>query len=332
MNQVILNKNEEVIERKKSITRYIKFFLIPGWRDPEFTEIEYNISKTKSKRKLFRRVLTPLTIIGIAMIFFIVFLAVFSPWLTPYPLRLITNPYLSISEGFPEFAPPSPEHPLGTTRYGYDLLARLIWGSRTALTFGIMSISIGILGGLIVGTISGYFGGKVDTIIMRIADIIMVFPIILIVIIFTQLGTQNILFIILIFGGLSIPGLARFMRAVVLQVKQELYVSAAITGGAKKLKVMFIHVLPNAISPIIIVFFGGVGGAILGFTSIAFLGFGDQTLPDWGADINIARLWNIFNIAFWPGLFILIAVLGFMLVGDGLRDALDPRFYKRIKK
>jgi len=331
MNQVILNKDEKVIEQKKSITRYIKFFLIPGWRDPEFTDIEYNISKTQSKRKLFRRVLTPLTIIGIVMILFIVFCAVFSPWLTPYPLRLVTNPYLSMAEGFPAFAPPSPEHPLGTTIYGYDLLARLIWGSRTALTFGISSISIGISGGLIVGTISGYFGGKVDVIIMRIADIIMVFPIVLIVIIITQLGTQDMLFILLIFGSLSIPGLARFMRAVVLQVKQELYISSAITGGAKKLKVMFIHVLPNAISPLFIVFFGGVGGAILGFTSIAFLGFADQALPDWGTDINVARLWNVLNVAIWPGIFILIAVLGFMLVGDGLRDALDPRLYKRVK-
>ncbi|MFX0048159.1 MAG: ABC transporter permease [Candidatus Hermodarchaeota archaeon] len=331
MNQVILDKGEKVIERKKSITRYIKFFLIPGWRDPELTEIEYKLGKTKSKRKLFRRVLTPLTIIGIFMILFIAFCAVFSPWLTPYPLRLITNPYLSMAAGFPAFAPPSPEHPLGTTIYGYDLLARLIWGSRTALTFGIVSISLGILGGLIVGTISGYFGGRVDSIIMRIADIIMVFPIVLIVIIFTQLGTQNIFFILFVFGSLSIPGLARFMRAVVLQVKQELYVSAAITGGAKKLKVMFIHILPNAISPLFIVFFGGVGGAILGFTSIAFLGFGDQTIPDWGTDINIARLWNVLNVAIWPGVFILIAVLGFMLVGDGLRDALDPRLYKRVK-
>jgi len=332
MSQININKNEKGIKQKKSINRYAKFFLIPGWRDPEFTKIEYKISKTKSKRKLFRRVLNPLTIIGIFMILFIIFCAVFSPWLTPYPLRLITNPYLSMEEGFPEFAPPSPEHPLGTTRYGYDLLARLIWGSRTSLTFGILSISIGILGGLIIGTVSGYFGGRVDSIIMRIADIVMVFPVIIIVIIISQLATQDIFFLLLIFGSLSIPGLARFMRSVVLQVKQELYVSAAITGGAKKLKVMFIHIFPNAISPLFIVFFGGVGGAILGFSSIAFLGFADQTLPDWGTDINIARLWNELNIAFWPGLFILIAVLGFMLVGDGLRDALDPRLYKKIKQ
>ena len=141
MSQVISDKEEKVIERKKSITRYLKFFLIPGWRDPEITEIEYNIGKTKSKRKLFRRVLTPLTIIGILMILFIAFCAVFSPWLTPYPLRLVTNPYLAMEEAT-AFAPPSPEHPLGTIIYGYDLLARLVWGSRTALTFGITSISI----------------------------------------------------------------------------------------------------------------------------------------------------------------------------------------------
>ena len=126
--------------RKKTIIRYFKFYLIPGWRDPEFNKIEFTIGKKKSKRKLFRRLLTPLTIIGMFMILFIIFCGIFCPWLTPYTLQLITDPYLSITEGFPVFAPPSPEHPLGTTQYGYDILARLIWGTRTALTFGLVSI------------------------------------------------------------------------------------------------------------------------------------------------------------------------------------------------
>jgi ABC-type dipeptide/oligopeptide/nickel transport system permease subunit len=117
------------------------------------------------------------------------------------------------------------------------------------------------------------------------------------------------------------------MRALVLQTKQELYIEAAITGGAKKFKVMFKHVLPNAISPIIISFFGGVGGAIMGFAGIAYLGFGDQSLPDWGTDISkgAPMMVSAIHATIWPGLLILIAVLGFMLVGDGLRDVLDPR-------
>jgi peptide/nickel transport system permease protein len=116
------------------------------------------------------------------------------------------------------------------------------------------------------------------------------------------------------------------MRASVLQVKQNLYVEAAKTGGAKNFKVMFFHIIPNAIAPIIISLFGGVGAAILGFASLAFLGFGDKSLPDWGSDINYARTrFSQYYAAFWPGLFILIAVMGFMLIGDGLRDALDPK-------
>jgi ABC-type dipeptide/oligopeptide/nickel transport system permease subunit len=159
----------------------------------------------------------------------------------------------------------------------------------------------------------------------------MVFPTLILVILFTEMISNNLLVLLILFGLLAIPPLARLMRGNVLQVKQELYLNAAITGGAKDLKVMFKHILPNAIAPLFIVFFGGVGGAILGFSSIAFLGFGDQALPDWGTDINVARLNNNLDIAFWPGLFILIAVLGFMLVGDGLRDALDPRLYKKVK-
>jgi peptide/nickel transport system permease protein len=116
------------------------------------------------------------------------------------------------------------------------------------------------------------------------------------------------------------------MRSSVLQAKQNLYIEAAQTGGAKNFKVMFKHIIPNAIAPIIINFFGGVGAAILGFSAIAFLGFGDQSLPDWGTDIDYARTkFSYYEAAFWPGLFILIAVMGFMLIGDGLRDALDPR-------
>jgi peptide/nickel transport system permease protein len=139
--------------------------------------------------------------------------------------------------------------------------------------------------------------------------------------------------ILALFGMLSIPGFARLMRSSVFQVKQNLYIEAAQTGGAKSFKIMFTHIIPNAIAPIIINFFGGVGAAILGFTSIAFLGFGDQSLPDWGTDINYARTkFSHYYTAFWPGLFILIAVMGFILIGDGLRDALDPRLHITTKR
>ncbi len=310
---------------KESVKRHVKFFLIPGWRDPEFISREYEIEKVKSKRRLFRRMLTPLTITGLCLIFFILFLAVYAAWLTPFTIEMVTD---ASKSGAGTFLSPGGEHILGTTAYGYDLLARIIWGARTAIIFGFVAILIASVGGIIVGTIAGYYGGKVDAIIMRIVDFIMIFPAMVFVILIIELQQeQSLLNMLIIFGMFAITGYARLMRASVLQVKQELYIEAAKTGGATKFKIMFKHVFANAISPIIIQFFGGVGAAILGFSGIAFLGFGDEALPDWGTDINYAyaRYATAFHASFWPGLFIIIAVLGFMLVGDGLRDALDPR-------
>jgi peptide/nickel transport system permease protein len=308
---------------RSNFLRYLKFYLLPGTRDPQFTQIEYELGKIKSKRKAFRRILTPLTIIGFILIIFITFCAIYAPWLTPFTLDDLTNK--GISGGDP-FALPSSEHPLGTTRYAYDILGRLIWGCRTAILFGFITIIIAAFGGIVIGTISAYFGGRIDAIIMRTADLVMVFPSLILLILFIEMIGQNLLIMLVLFGLLAIPGYARLMRSSVFQVKQNVFIEAATTGGAKNFKIMFKHIIPNAISPIIISFFGGVGVAILGLTSISFLGFGDQSLPDWGTDINFARVrFSGYYAAFWPGLFILIAVLGFMLVGDGLRDALDPK-------
>lgn len=326
MTQISLieQKNgKSVSDSKLNLKRYLKFYLIPGWRDPAFSSIEYQIEKTKSKRRLFRRILKPLTIAGIIMVLFIVFCAIYAPWLTRYTVERLTDRGLS---GGNPWAPSSSDHLLGTTKYAYDILGRLIWGCRTAVEFGFTTIIIAALGGIVVGTISAYFGGRVDGIIMRIADLIMIFPALILLILLTQMIGQQIQIMLVLFGLLAIPAFSRLMRSSVLQVKQNLYIESAKTGGAKSFKVMFKHVIPNAIAPIIINFFGGVGAAILGLSAIAFLGFGDQTLPDWGTDIAYARTkFSFYYAAFWPGLFILIAVMGFMLIGDGLRDALDPR-------
>ncbi|MFX0083242.1 MAG: ABC transporter permease [Candidatus Hodarchaeota archaeon] len=330
MNLREIQKSNSIKSQERKLIRYLKFFLVPGWRDPEFTIIEYQIGKIQSKRRLFRRLVKPLTIVGIFLLLFITFCAIYAPWLTKYTVDLLTDRGLSGGESFAE---PTSDHPLGTTAYAYDILGRLIWGCRTALMFGTATIIIGVTGGIIVGTISAYFGRRVDAVIMRIADLIMIFPALILLILFTQMIGEQLEIMLALFGLLSIPGFARLMRSSVFQVKQNIYIEAAQTGGAKNFKIMFKHIIPNAISPIIINFFGGVGAAILGFTSIAFLGFGDQSLPDWGTDINYARTkFSHYYAAFWPGLFILITVMAFMLIGDGLRDALDPRLRIATKK
>jgi len=326
-----LNKENIIDLSKENIIRGVKFLFIPGWRDPKISQKEYEIEKTKSKRKFFRRLIKPLTLVGIGLILFIVFLAVYAPWMSTYTLETVIDVSRAIDVGDP-YTLPSPSHIWGTTAFAYDLYSRIIWGSRTAITFGILTIVIASLGDIAVGTISGFYGGKTDAIIMRIVDFSLAFPTLVIVIIFTEMISRDILTILLIFGMFAIPSYSRLMRASVLATKERLYIEAAKTSGAKDFKIMFKHIFSNAISPIIIRFFGGVGVAIIAFAGIAFLGFGDASLPDWGTDINYGRgHLSLIHTTLFPGLFILIAVLGFMLLGDGLRDALDPRL-KEIGK
>ncbi|MFX1488912.1 MAG: ABC transporter permease [Promethearchaeota archaeon] len=305
-------------------TRYLKFYLIPGWRDPEFSAEEYQIEKIKSKRRLFRRLLRPLTLVGFIMILLIVFLAVYAPWLTHYPLQELVGSYIP-PDGDP-FAPPSEAHPFGTTKNGYDILARILWGARTTIYTAFIPVGIAIGIGLLLGTISAYFGGVVDYLMMRFVDLMYAFPTLILFIILIPIVGRDLLTSLVIYGILFIPYNIRFMRSLVLQAKQLEFVQAAKTGGALKFKVMFKHIFPNAISPMIIAFFGGAAIAIIGLAGISFLGFGDTSQASWGLDIY----WGTRQItkataAFWPGLFIGISAIGFILVGDGLRDALDPR-------
>ncbi|GAH14282.1 unnamed protein product, partial [marine sediment metagenome] len=171
MTQIYLKDSEkEEIKAtfREKITTRLKFYLIPGYRVPEFSEMEFEIGKVKSKRKLFRRFLTPLTILGFMLILFIVVLAIYAPWFSTFPLQEITPPEYP---GTLSFQPPSIDHPLGTTKYGYDILARLIWGARTVIQAAFIPVFISISGGVILGTISAYFGGWVDSLLMRFCDV-----------------------------------------------------------------------------------------------------------------------------------------------------------------
>ncbi|MBY8991484.1 MAG: ABC transporter permease [Candidatus Lokiarchaeota archaeon] len=258
------------------------------------------------------------------MLIFILVLAVYSPWLTYIKLDELVIPY--IPPGETPFDSPTADHPLGTTKYGYDVLARIIWGSRTTILMALIPVTIAIGGGLILGTISAYFGGTVDYLMMRFVDLMYAFPNLVLVIIIVPILGQALLTSLVIYGILFIPYNIRFMRSLVLQVKQLEFIQAAKAGGAQKFKVMFKHIIPNAISPMIIAFFGGAAVAVLGLAGLAFIGFGDPTVASWGTDINWAgATFSNVNAAVWPGLFIGITAIGFMLIGDGLRDALDPR-------
>jgi len=221
---------------------------------------------------------------------------------------------------------PSPVHPLGTTRSGYDVLARMLWGARTSLYMAILPTGIAVGGGLILGTISAYFGGKVDYVLMRITDLIYSIPVLVIVLILTQIFGLNIIDMLIIWGSFAIAGNLRFMRSLVLQIREMLYVKAAKTGGALKLKVMFSHVLPNALPPMILTFFGQMAITMLGIAAIAFLGLVNAKIPNWGTDIYWGNIYEENVLAFLiPGLCTGFFAIAAMLIGDGLRDAIDPR-------
>ena len=317
-------KSDSIKEKKYKprILSLIKFYLLPGWRVPEFSEEEYEIEKIRSKRRFFRHLLTPLTITGALIMFIFITMGMFVPWLTQYPQQLIIPPAIP---GVP-YVLPSPEHPLGTTKSGFDVLARMLWGARTSLYMAILPTGIAVGGGLILGTISAYFGGKLDYILMRIVDIVYSIPVLVIVLILTQIFGLNIIDMLIIWGSFAIAGNLRFMRSLVLQIREMLYVKAAKTGGALKLKVMFSHILPNALPPMILTFFGQMAITMLGIASIAFLGLVNAQIPNWGIDIYWSNIYEDNILAFLiPGLCTGFFAIAAMLIGDGLRDAIDPR-------
>jgi len=262
-----------------------------------------------------------LTIIGICILLFIITLAVFSPWLSPqtFAYAMATHPG--------SWAPPSPTHPLGTTELGGDVLSRIIWGARTSLTIALPSITISVVGGVIFGVIAAYYGGWVDSLIMRICDIFLAFPSLVLSLVFIAVYGPFIEIILLVWGFLGIPYYARLIRGNVLATRALPYVEAARVAGAGNWRIMFRHILPNCIQPIIISFTFDIGGVILGLAGLSFLGFNQSIMIEWGNDVNIARSQLIEApwASLWPGFMIFITVLGFMLFGDGLRDALDPR-------
>lgn len=303
------------------ILRNIKFLLIPGSRLEELSQREFDYEKTISKRKFIRRLKSVLTILGIVIIFVIITFAIHGAWIAPYT-REVANGILVGS-----WDPPSPEHLLGQTKFGRDILSRAIYGAYSSLTIALPAISFSVVLGVIVGMISGYYGGWVDSVIMRITDIFLAFPGLILALVFVAIWGQRMEYIMLAFGILGVPYYARLIRASVLQARELPYVEAARVSGSGNWRLMFRHVLPNCIQPIIISFTFDIGGIILSLAGLSFLGYSDMSLIEWGNDISQARLhltdaaWTVF----WPGFMILITVLGFMLVGDGLRDALDPR-------
>lgn len=226
---------------------------------------------------------------------------------------------------------PSAQHWMGTDDKGRDMLSRVIYGTRLSLGVGIVSVTIGAFFGIILGLVSGYYGRWIDTIIMRFIDILLAFPGILLALAIVSALGASLVNVMIAIGIFSIPTFARIVRGSTLAAKKMEYIDAIRALGATDMKIIFVHILPNILSPIIVQGTLRLATAILSAAALSFLGMGAQPpSPEWGAMLSSGRdfLWNAPHVATFPGLAICFAVLGFNLLGDGLRDALDPRFQK----
>ncbi|MFW5994364.1 MAG: nickel transporter permease [Halanaerobiaceae bacterium] len=273
--------------------------------------------KSKAFRQLKRN---RLAIAGIIFILALFVIAALAPVIAPH------NPYQT--DFFKTLEGPSSEHLLGTDDLGRDLLSRIIHGARISISIGFISVAIGLAVGVPIGAISGYYGGKIDIIVQRFVDIMMAFPGMLLAIIIVSVMGVGLVNAMIAVGIVSIPTYIRLVRGSVLSIKNNEFVEAAKALGVSEAKIIFKHVLPHCLAPIIVQSSLQVGAAILWAAGLGFLGLGAQApIPEWGAILSQGRgyIRTAHHVTTYPGLAIMLTVLGFNLFGDGLRDALDPK-------
>jgi peptide/nickel transport system permease protein len=229
--------------------------------------------------------------------------------------------------------PPANDHPLGLDDLGRDVWSRIVYGARVSLRVGFSVVILASLIGVTLGAISGYFGGMIDTLVMRLCDILLAFPGILLAIALVAVMGPSLNNVILALATIGWVGYARLVRGQVLKVREMEYVTAAKAMGAKAPRVIILHVLPNVINPVIVMATLGLAGAILAEAALSFLGLGVQPpTPSWGAMLTSGRryLGLANHLAIFPGAAIMLAVMGLNFLGDGLIDALDPKYRKNM--
>ncbi len=261
-----------------------------------------------------------LTALGALIVFLVILVGVLAPVIAPYDPNLIDVPH--------RLAAPTFHHLFGTDEMGRDIFTRVLYGCRISVSVGIAIVLVSAVFGIFFGSISGYAGGKVDNIIMSISDMVLSFPSMVLALALTAslgLGLFNTMLAVSI---VKIPVYLRLVRGQVLSLKQRQYVKAARTFGASPSWIIWKHIIPNSLTPIMVQMTLGLGDAILMAASMSFIGLGAQPpTPEWGAMVNSARAYAIDQwwYAAFPGLSILVTVVGFNLLGDGIRDILDPK-------
>jgi peptide/nickel transport system permease protein len=268
----------------------------------------------------FRR--SPLAIVALAIVVLWVLLAIMAPLVAPYaPLK---------QDIVHRLAPPNATHWLGTDPLGRDILSRILYGARLSIPVGVAAVALAVLLGTLIGGIAGFIGGVADEAIMRLTDIMLAFPTVILAMVITAAlgaGIQNAVIAIMVAWW---PSFARLGRGLVLSAREREYVLAAYALGAARPRVLLRHILPSIVSPIIILATLDTGNAILTFASLSFLGLGPTPdIPEWGSMVAAGRTYfDQWWIATFPGLAISSIVLAFNVVGDSLRDFLDPRYRK----
>jgi len=280
------------------------------------------LSPSKLAWRSFRK--RKLGLVGALIVIFLILMALFGNLIAPYdPLEMHTADALM---------EPSAKYWLGTDRFGRDQLSRLINGTRISMTVSFGSICIAAVLGVIIGLVSGYYGGYIDSIIMRLLDIIFAFPMLLLALVLVAVLGPSLRNVLIAIGFVQHARFARIVRGSVLSVKEKEFVEGIRSVGARGKTIIFRFILPNVLSPVIVQATWGLSIAIMLEAALSFLGLGTQPpMPSWGLMLNESR--RFMELAPWmtifPGLAIMFAVLGFNLMGDALRDALDPRLSQR---
>lgn len=261
-------------------------------------------------------------IIGMVLIFVFLMMAIFAPLIGDYEEEALKMNFKETLQG------PSANHWFGTDEFGRDIFIRIVYGTRISLFVGIISVGIALSIGGFLGAIAGYYGGRIDHTIMRVLDVILAIPVILLAITIVAALGSSILNLMIAIGVANIPGFARVVRAAVLSVKDEEFIEAAKAIGAKDHTIIIKHVLPNSMAPIIVYATLKIASAIMATASLSFIGLGVQPpTPEWGSMLAGGRSYirDHMYIVLTPGLAIVLSVLSLNLIGDGLRDALDPK-------
>lgn len=259
-------------------------------------------------------------IVGLIITLMIIIAAIFAPYMAPHdPLEVDLMKSLQA---------PSTEYPLGTDRLGRCIFSRIIYGARVSLQVGFITQSIALVIGIVLGSLAGFYGGWVDEVISYLIQLFLAFPFLLFIIAIVAALGPGIINVFLALAVVTWPGLARIVRGEIMSIKEEEYVQAIEALGANDVRIIFKHLLPNCLSPIIITVTLGVAEAILAEAGLSFLGLGAQPpTPSWGLMLSSSRsfLRTHPSLVIYPGAAIMITILGLNLLGDGLRDALDPR-------